>query len=123
MRHMARTLRIDLDWIFERIMEDPSITIKFIPTKMQLADILTKATFTVQQWNALLMLIQTRPYTTPITTGVKASKSASLCEYHFIGDDPGNPTSGNHPASTGTFHPTTGKIYHNNPTSAILYDR
>ena len=95
MRHMARTLRINLDWLFERITDDPSIIIKYVSTKMQLADILTKAAFSVQQWNALLVLIQTRPYTKPLTAGPKASESASVCEYHWIGDTPGILPTGN----------------------------
>ena len=40
MRHLSRTVRINLDGLFERIDEDPSIRIKYINTKMQLADIL-----------------------------------------------------------------------------------
>ena len=57
-RHVARTHRVDLDWLFERIQEDPGIRMKFCPTKEQLADILTKATFTADQWRVLLKLCQ-----------------------------------------------------------------
>ena len=45
MRHVARTHRVDLDWLWERIREDPGIEIKYINTKIQLADILTKGSF------------------------------------------------------------------------------
>ena len=113
MRHMARTLRINLDWLFERITEDPCITIKYISTKMQLADILTKAAFSVQQWNALLVLIQTRPYTEPLTGRPEASKSANVCEYDWIGEPPGIPPHTNHRENLPKHHHTQGpsRIY------------
>ena len=44
MRHVSRTHRVALDWLFERINLDPKIQIKYIDTKNQLADILTKGT-------------------------------------------------------------------------------
>ena len=43
LRHLARTLRIDLDWLFERFTGDPSISITWINTKPQAADMMTKA--------------------------------------------------------------------------------
>ena len=46
MRHVSRTNRVALDWLFERINLDPKIQIKYIDTKNQLADILTKGNFT-----------------------------------------------------------------------------
>ena len=58
MKHVSRTHRVDLDWLFERIREDPGINIKYINTKDQIADILTKASFTAQQWLSLCMLAQ-----------------------------------------------------------------
>ena len=42
MRHVSRTHRVALDWLFDRINLDPKIHIKCIDTKNQLADILTK---------------------------------------------------------------------------------
>ena len=42
MRHVSRTHRVALDWLFDRINLDPKIQIKYIDTKNQLADILTK---------------------------------------------------------------------------------
>ena len=42
MRHVSRTDRVALDWLFDRIKLDPKIQIKYIDTKNQLADILTK---------------------------------------------------------------------------------
>ena len=42
MRHVSRTHRVALDWLFDRISLDLKIQIKYIDTKNQLADILTK---------------------------------------------------------------------------------
>ena len=42
MRHVSRIHRVALDWLFDRINLDPKIQIKYIDTKNQLADILTK---------------------------------------------------------------------------------
>jgi hypothetical protein len=49
MRHVGRTHRVDLDWLFERIREDPGISIQYINTKGQIADIFTKGQFTADQ--------------------------------------------------------------------------
>ena len=46
MRHVSRTHRVALDWLFDRINLDPKIQIKYIDTKNQLADMLTKGNFT-----------------------------------------------------------------------------
>ena len=58
MRHVSRTLRVALDWLFDRINLDwtPKIPIKYIDTKNQLADILTKGNFTRDEWNHLSCL-------------------------------------------------------------------
>ena len=42
MRHVSRTHRVALDWLFDRINLDSKIQIKYIDTKNQLADTLTK---------------------------------------------------------------------------------
>ena len=56
MRHVSRTHRVVLDWFFYRINLEPKIQIKYIDTKNQLADILTKGNFTRDEWNHLLCL-------------------------------------------------------------------
>ena len=56
MRHVSRTHRVALDWLFDRINLDPKIQIKYIDTKNQLADILTTGNFTRDEWNHLLCL-------------------------------------------------------------------
>ena len=61
MRHVARTHRVDLDWLFERLIKDPSITMRYINTKQQLADMFAKGSFTESTWRALLSLILIAP--------------------------------------------------------------
>ena len=56
MRHVSRSHRVALEWLFGRINLDPKIQIKYIDTKNQLADILTKGNFTRDEWNHLLCL-------------------------------------------------------------------
>ena len=56
MRHVSRSHRVALDWLFDRINLDPKIQIKYIDTKNQLVDILTKGNFTRDEWNHLLCL-------------------------------------------------------------------
>ena len=57
MRHVSRTHRVTLDWLFDRINLDPKIQIKYIDTKNQLADILTKGNFTRGEWKHLLCFV------------------------------------------------------------------
>ena len=56
MRHVSRTHTVALDWQFDRINTDPKILIKYIDTKNQLTDMLTKGNFTRDEWNHLLCL-------------------------------------------------------------------
>ena len=56
-RHVSRTHRVALDWLFVRIYLDSKIQIKYIDTKNKLADILTKGNFTREEWNHLLTLL------------------------------------------------------------------
>ena len=46
MRHVSRTHRVALDWLFDRINLGAKIQIKYVDTKNQFADILTKGNFT-----------------------------------------------------------------------------
>ena len=57
MRHVSRTHRVALDWLFDRIGLDPKIQIKYVDTKNQLADMLTKGSFTRDEWDHLLRLL------------------------------------------------------------------
>ena len=51
MRHVSRTHRVALDWLFDRTNLDSKIQIKCVDTKNQLADMLTKGSFTRDEWN------------------------------------------------------------------------
>ena len=56
MRYVSRTHRVALDWLFHRINLDPKFRIKYIDTKHQVADILTKGNCTRDEWNHLLRM-------------------------------------------------------------------
>ena len=58
MAHVARTHRVNLDWILERSIVDPSVHARYIDTSSQLADILTKPHFTAASWCKLLQLFR-----------------------------------------------------------------
>ena len=60
MRHVSRTHRVALHWLFDRINMDPKLQIKYIDAENQLADILTKGNFTRVEWNHLLSLFNIR---------------------------------------------------------------
>ena len=62
MRHCPRSHRINLDWLKERFSQDPGISIKYIGTKDQIADMFTKGQFTAQQWLHLLGMAQIGDY-------------------------------------------------------------
>ena len=47
MRHVPRTHRIDLDWLFERFLYDEGCFMKYCPTRFQVADLLTKGSFNI----------------------------------------------------------------------------
>ena len=56
LRRVSRTHRVALGWLCDRINLDPKIQVKYIDTKNQLADILTKGNYTRDEWNHLLRL-------------------------------------------------------------------
>jgi len=56
LRHVPRTHRIDLDWLFTVMREDPGLKLKYINTKDQVADLFTKGLFTSQLWSHLTLL-------------------------------------------------------------------
>ena len=45
LKHVSRTHRINLDWLFERMEPDNDIHGRYIHTKLQIADMLTKGNF------------------------------------------------------------------------------
>ena len=74
MRHVSRTHRVALDWLFDRINLDPKIQIKYIDTKNQVADILTKGNFTRDEWNRLLCLFNISHFSSTVCSGTMAKR-------------------------------------------------
>ena len=54
MRHVLRTHRVALDWLFNRMILDLKIQIRYVDTRNQFADILTKGHSTREEWIHLL---------------------------------------------------------------------
>ena len=75
MRHVSRTHRVALDWLFDRINLDPKIQIKYINTKNQLADMLTKGNFTPDEWNHLLYLFNISHFSSTVCSDTMAKRS------------------------------------------------
>ena len=74
MRHVSRTHRVALDWLFDRINLDPKIQIKYINTKNQHADILTKGNFTRDEWNHLLCLFNISHFSPTVCSETMAKR-------------------------------------------------
>ena len=77
MRHVSRTHRVALDWLFDRINLDSKIQIKYIDTKNQLADILTKGNFTRDEWNHLLNLFNISHFSSTICSACNGEASST----------------------------------------------
>ena len=75
MRHVSRTHRVALDWLFDRINLDTKIQIKYIDTKNQLADILTKGNFTRDEWNHLLTLFNISHFSSTACTAAMEKRA------------------------------------------------
>ena len=75
MRHVSRTHRVALDWHFDRINLDSKIQIKYIDTKNQLADILTKGNLTRDEWNHLLNLFNISHLSSTACTAAMAKRA------------------------------------------------
>ena len=76
LRHLPRTHRIDVNWLFE-VCGSPEIQLRYCSTKQQIADLMTKALNSPPVWQYLCDLAQIRagplpadkrPNTTPPTT-------------------------------------------------------
>ena len=75
MRHVSSTHRVALDWLFDRSNLDSKIQIKYIDTKNQLADILTKGSFTRDEWNHLLCLCNISHFSPTVCSDAMAKRS------------------------------------------------
>ena len=73
-RHVSRTHRVALGWLFDRNNLDPKIQIKYIDTKNQLADILTKGNFTRDEWNHLLCLFNISHFSSTVCSETMAKR-------------------------------------------------
>ena len=60
--------------VFDRIKLDPKIQIKYIDTKNQLADILTKGNFTRDEWNHLLSLFNISHFSSTVCSEAMAKR-------------------------------------------------
>ena len=74
MSHVSRTHRVALDWLFDRINLDSKIQIKYIDTKNQLEDILTKENFTRDEWNHLLSLFNIIHFSSTVRSAAMAKR-------------------------------------------------
>ena len=75
MRHVSKTRRVALNWLFDRINVDSKIQIKHIDTKNQLADILTIGNFTRDEWNHLLNLFNINHFSSTVCSETMAKRS------------------------------------------------
>ena len=75
MKHVSRTHRVALDWLFDRINLDTKIQIKYIDTKNQLEDILTKGNFKRDGWNHLLNLFNISHVSSTTCTAAMAERA------------------------------------------------
>ena len=78
MRHVSRTHTVALDWLFDRINLDTKIQIKYIDTKNQLADILTKGNFTRDVWNHLLCLFNISHFSSTSCSEVMSKRTKKI---------------------------------------------
>ena len=74
MRHVSRTHRVALDGLFDRINLDSKIQIKYIDTKNQLADILTKGNVTRDEWNHLLNFFNISHFSSTVCSAAMAKR-------------------------------------------------
>ena len=60
LRHLPRTHRIDINWLFE-VCSHHRVRMRYVNTKQQAADLMTKSINNQQIWQHLLELSQIRP--------------------------------------------------------------
>ena len=53
MRHVSRTHRVDLDWLFESINLDSDMCVRYVLVNQQIVDIAATSSFTRDKWNEL----------------------------------------------------------------------
>ena len=92
LRHLPRTHRIDVYWLFE-VCNSPEVRLKYCNTKQQIADLMTKALNSPPVWQYLIDLAQIRAgplpsatqgtttNTTPPTTTTTTTKPLAIKTY------------------------------------------
>ena len=78
MRHVSRTPRVALDWLFDKINLDPKIQIKYVDTKNKLADMLTKGSFARDEWDRLLRLLNIMNFSLFFCSHVLSNRKQSV---------------------------------------------
>ena len=61
LRPVVRTHRVNADFIFKVVHDDDCISAGYVNPKVQIADMMTKASFTNDQWKNLCSLAQIGP--------------------------------------------------------------
>ena len=59
LRHLPRTHKIDVSWLFE-VCAAPEVEMRHVKTDAQVADLMTKAFTASDKWEALLRIAQIR---------------------------------------------------------------
>ena len=75
MRHVSRTHRVALDWLFDRINLDPKIQIKYIDTKKPTRRYTDKGNFTRDKWNHLLCMSNISHFSFTVCSDTMAKRS------------------------------------------------
>ena len=99
MRHVARTHRVALDWLFYRINLDRKNQFRYIDTKHQLADMLTKGNFTRDEWNNLLHLFNISRFNSTCCTKNFSLTSCSTMAKRIQNQKEGRDASKSRPAA------------------------
>ena len=55
MRHVSRTHRVDLGWVHDGINLDKAVPNQYVNTNEQIADVLTKGSFSQEGWKQLTL--------------------------------------------------------------------
>ena len=77
LRHLPRTHRIDLQWLFE-VCSNPRVHFRYVGTLRQVADLMTKALNKPETWAHLLDISQIRSGQTSANTGKPSGAALSL---------------------------------------------
>ena len=74
MRHVSRTHRVALDWLFDRINLDPKSKSNISTPKTNSQTFLTKGNFTRDEWNHLLSLFNISHFSSTVCTPAMAKR-------------------------------------------------